>query len=507
MPSFRDLRVKHKITAITLITILAVSLLSSGVYVTVENRRARAAIVDELTTIAGIVADNSTAALVFNDPAAAEETLAALKAKPDIFGAAIFRRDGSPFASYAAGASNDRSTDFKAAPDARRATSGEALSRVRVRDDLLELATPIRLDGEVVGTLVLRSSLVQITAALLTYAGIVLAVLSISMLIAFALISRLQRVISTPIERLLRTMESVSANQDYTVRAQPNGRDELGSLIDGFNDMLAQIQRHEEVLHGARHQAESASRAKSDFLANMSHELRTPLNAILGFSEVLMKEMVGPLGQPRYREYAFDIHESGQHLLALINDILDLSKVEAGRVELVDDVIDVGALVEKAVRLVADRAAQAKVEIRVLAAPDLPRLVADERLVKQALLNLVSNAVKFTPEGGRVDVSLSLAADGSFHLGVRDTGIGIAESDIERVLTPFCQVESTLSRNYQGTGLGLPLTKSFMEMHGGTLELTSRLGEGTEVILRFPANRVRRAPGDPSSQEKAAISA
>lgn len=505
MPSFRDMRVKHKITAITLITILAVSLLSSGVYVTVENRRARAAIIDELTTIAGIVADNSTAALVFNDPAAAEETLAALKAKPNILGAAIFRRDGSPFASYAAGASGDYSTSWKPATDPRRAASGGI--RSRVRNNMLELATPIRLDGEVVGTLVLRSTLVQITAALWTYAGIVVVVMAISMLIAFALISRLQRVISTPIERLLTTMESVSANQDYTVRAQPNGRDELGSLIDGFNDMLAQIQRHEEVLHGARHQAESASRAKSDFLANMSHELRTPLNAILGFSEVLMNEMVGPLGQPRYREYAVDIHESGQHLLALINDILDLSKVEAGRVELVDDVIDVGALVDKAVRLVADRAAQAKVEVRVLAAPDLPSLIADERLVKQALLNLVSNAVKFTPEGGRVDVSLSLEADGGFRLGVRDTGIGIAESDIERVLTPFCQVESTLSRNYQGTGLGLPLTKSFVEMHGGTLELTSRPGEGTEVILRFPAKRVQYAPGDPSSHEKTALSA
>ena len=505
MPSFRDLRVKHKITAITLITILVVSLLSSAVYVAVESRRARSAIADELTTIAGIVADNSTAALVFNDPAAAEETLAALKAKPDIVGASIFRRDGSLFASYADGASDGGSTNRKAARNPRRAAGVAALRRVR--GEQLELALPIRLDGEVVGTLVLKSSLARITAALWTYVGIVLAVMAISMLFAFALISRLQRVISAPIERLLKTMESVSASQDYTVRAQPNGRDELGSLINGFNDMLAQIQRHEEVLHGARRQAESASRAKSDFLANMSHELRTPLNAILGFSEVLMNEMVGPLGQPRYREYAFDIHESGQHLLALINDILDLSKVEAGRVELVDNVIDVGTLVEKAVRLVADRAEQAKVEIRVLAAPDLPKLVADERLVKQALLNVVSNAVKFTPEGGRVEITLSLTADGSFRLGVRDTGIGIAEPDLERVLTPFFQVESTLSRQFQGTGLGLPLTKSFIEMHGGRFELNSRLGEGTEVTLRFPAARVHRPQAIPTSDAKSALSA
>jgi len=517
MPLLRDLRVKHKITAITLITILVVSLLSSGVYVEIENRRARSAVVDELTTIAGIVADNSTAALVFDDPAAAEETLAALKAKPDIVGGAIFRRDGSLFASYAAGVTGNPSARGtagrgtavrgKAPAVTRPAASAEAARRISVRDDRLELTAPIRLDGEFVGTLVLRSSLARISAAQRTYIGIVLAVMAVSMLIAFALISRLQRVITTPIERLLQTMRSVSASQDYTLRAEPHGRDELGSLIDGFNDMLGQIQRHEGILHGARHQAESANRAKSDFLANMSHELRTPLNAILGFSEVLMNEMAGPLGQPRYREYAVDIHESGQHLLALINDILDLSKVEAGRVELVDDVIDVGALVEKTVRLVADRAEQSEIEIRVLASPDLPRLIADERLVKQALLNLVSNAVKFTPSGGRVDIAASLEADGSFRLGVRDTGIGIAESDIERVLTPFCQVESTLSRNYQGTGLGLPLTKSFVEMHDGTFELTSRLGEGTEAALRFPAERVRQAPSGQSADRTAALSA
>jgi len=507
MPFLRDLRVKHKITAITLITILVVSLLSSSVYVAIENRRARSAVVDELTTIAGIVADNSTAALVFDDPAAADETLAALKAKPDIVGGAIFRRDGSLFASYAAGVSGDPSARWRAAADARQAANAEAARRIRLRDDLLELAVPIRLDGEAVGTLVLRSSLARISAAQWTYIGIVLVVMAVSMLIAFALISRLQRVITTPIERLLKTMGSVSASRDYTLRAEPHGRDELGSLIDGFNDMLGQIQRHEESLLGARHQAEAANRAKSDFLANMSHELRTPLNAILGFSEVLLNEMAGPLGQPRYREYAVDIHESGQHLLALINDILDLSKVEAGRVELVDDVIDVSALVEKTVRLVADRAEQTEIEIRVLAPPGLPRLIADERLVKQALLNLISNAVKFTPSGGRVDVTESLDADGGFRLGVSDTGIGIADTDIERVLTPFCQVESSLSRNYQGTGLGLPLTKSFVEMHGGTLELTSRLGEGTEVALRFPAKRVRHAPSGQSSDQKAALSA
>ena len=515
MQFLRNLPVKQKITAITLFTILVVSLLSSTVYVVIESGRARSALVDELKTIAGIVADNSTAALVFNDPSSAEETLSALKAKTDIIGAAIFRRDGSLFATYAAGSSDYRPLDQKAAKEgplttassANRPASGDGLNSVRFHDDRLELAAPILLDGDVVGTLVLRSNLDQIASSLWTYILTVLAVMAVSLGVAFVLIARMQRVISTPIERLRKTMETVSAEQDYTVRAESHGRDELGSVIDGLNHMLAQIQRHEEVQRRAHQQAEAANRAKSEFLANMSHELRTPLNAILGFSEVLMREMAGPLGQPRYREYATDIHDSGRHLLAVINDILDLSKIEAGRVELIDGEIEVGPLAHKAARLLAERAEQADIEIRLLSEPDLPILIADERLVRQALLNLLSNAVKFTPRGGRVEICLSLASDGTLCVRVRDTGIGIAESDLKRVLTPFSQVESTLTRNYQGTGLGLPLTKSFVEMHGGSLELKSSLGDGTEVTLRFPAERVRPPPMSDRGESKAALSA
>lgn len=515
MQFLRNLPVKHKITAITLFTILVVSLLSSIVYVVIEGGRARNAIIDELKTIAGIVADNSAAALVFNDPSSAEETLSALKAEADIIGATIFRRDGSLFATYAVGppdhlplhqtSAKDRLLIAAASVNAM-ASEGD-LDQVQFHDDLLELSAPILLDGEVIGSIVLQSSLHRIASSLWTYILIVLAVMLVSLALAFVLVSRLQGVISTPIERLLKTMKTVSAEQDYSVRAEPYGRDELGRVIDGFNHMLAQIQRHEEVLRKAHQRAEAANRAKSDFLANMSHELRTPLNAILGFSEVMMREMAGPLGEPHYREYATDIHDSGRHLLEVINDILDLSKIEAGRVELVDGLIELEPLAEKAVRLVAERAKQAEVEIRLVAEANLPKLIADERLVKQALLNLLSNAVKFTPRGGRVEVCLALAANGTLCLRVRDTGIGIAETDLERVLTPFSQAESSLTRNYQGTGLGLPLTKSFVEMHGGSLELKSSHGEGTQVTLRFPAKRVQLRPESDRADARSARSA
>jgi HAMP domain-containing protein len=279
MQLLRNLPVKQKITAITLFTILVVSLLSSTAYVVIESGRARSAIVDELKTIAGIVADNSTAALVFNDPSSADETLSALKAKTDIIGAAIFRRNGSLFATYAAGSPDYRPLGQQAAKErplsagsiANQPASEGGLNAVRFYDGLLELVAPILLDGEVVGTLVLRSNLDQIASSLWTYILIALAVMLFSLGIAFVLISRMQRVISTPIERLRKTMETVSAKQDYTVRAESHGRDELGSVIDGLNHMLAQIQRHEEVQRKAHQQAEAANRAKSEFLANMSH--------------------------------------------------------------------------------------------------------------------------------------------------------------------------------------------------------------------------------------------
>ena len=489
MRLLQNLSVKHKITAITLATILVVSLLSSTVFVMIEGRSARLAIVGELNTIAGILADNSTAALAFDDPVSAEETLSALKAKTNVIWAAVFRRDGSLFASYPVG----RSAHALSYADVSTLQPGPEVQNPHVvsfHDHGVELTVPILLDGEVVGAIIIQSNLDQIASALRTYVTIALTVTLISLVIAFSLISRMQGIISKPIKRLLETMESVSRKQDYSVRVPTNSNDELGSLTDSFNHMLAQIQQHEESLCAARQQAETANRAKSEFLATMSHELRTPLNAILGFSELMMREMAGPHGAPQYREYSADINESGRHLLDVINDILDISKIEAGQLELTEELIEPSDLAERALRLVADRAVEAGTEVHLIADPGLPLLLGDERLVKQALLNLLSNAVKFTPDGGSIVVRLRLNGEGALQMSVRDNGIGIAEVDYERVLTPFGQVENTLSRSYPGTGLGLPLAKSFTEMHDGELQLRSTLGQGTEITLQFPSRRV-----------------
>ena len=246
----------------------------------------------------------------------------------------------------------------------------------------------------------------------------------------------------------------------------------------------------ETAMREAKEAAETANRSKSEFLANVSHELRTPLNAIIGFSEVMEHEMFGKLGNEHYRDYARDIRLSGTHLLEVINDILDLAKVEAGKVELQEQTIDLEKVIEATVRLVRERAGSRNIDLSVRIPERLPQLWADERKVKQILINLLSNAIKFTPEGGAVTVSAERDSSDMVRLAVSDTGIGIAKESIDVVLQPFGQVDSALSRKHTGTGLGLPLTKSLVELHGGKLDFDSELGKGTTVIVRFPHERL-----------------
>jgi signal transduction histidine kinase len=265
-------------------------------------------------------------------------------------------------------------------------------------------------------------------------------------------------------------------------------------------DVTARKQE-EAALRHAKEQAEVANLAKTQFLANMSHELRTPLNAIIGFSEIMANQLLGPLGDGKYASYAQDIHESGNHLLAVINDILDMSRIEAGAVRLNETEVDIDVVANAAIRLLEQRADDAGLQLIKRIPSGRPALWADERLMRQVLINLLSNAVKFTPKGGQVVLAAGVAANGGVRLTVTDTGIGIAPENIAKALEPFGQVDSSLSRKYEGSGLGLPLVKSIVELHEGSLDIDSTPGAGTTVTVLLPPTRsVRRAAGSPAAE-------
>ncbi|MGE5201783.1 MAG: PAS-domain containing protein, partial [Acidobacteriota bacterium] len=257
-----------------------------------------------------------------------------------------------------------------------------------------------------------------------------------------------------------------------------------------LEDQGARLAELADDLSEQKTRAEEASRAKSRFVANMSHELRTPLNAIIGFSDLIESEALGPLGNSRYKSYAEDIRNSGQHLLSLINDILDFSKADADRLSLHEEIVDLEELLDGSVRMLLPRAAHDNVKLVLEPPPSALRLRADGKRLKQIVLNLLSNAIKYTPAGGKVTLCVAVEGDGTLEIAVRDTGVGIAEADQRKVLEAFVQVDNAPNRAHEGTGLGLPLTKRLVELHGGTLTLESQLGKGTIVRVVLPRERV-----------------
>ena len=509
--SFKHWSIRNKLNFIIVSVSLLVAILVTSTLVYFQIRQSREALTEELQTMAEMIGNNSAAAVLFGDRTAAREILSALRARPAVTSANLFKPNGEIFAHF-----NNQTTWNNIA-------NVPPLPGMMINDRLAVVTSAIRNDGEIIGYIEISHSLVPLHDVVNRFLIIAAAITLAAMFVAVPLAGLLQRLISSPLASLVATMQRVSAERDYGIRAVKTSFDETGVLIDGFNRMLERTQsQHAELeqyrrnleatvqertrdltqantkltdtiadLERAKTEAEAASRAKSEFLANMSHELRTPLNAIMGFSDVIRREMLGPLGTMKYREYASDIYSGGDHLLEIINDILDVSRIEVGKFKLDKSVVDIVPLLERSIRLVRADADGKQVRIRLESFPtEGIFLDCDPGRIRQILLNILSNSIKFNVTGGSITISIFVRD--LLTIVISDTGIGIAEADIPKVLQPFGQVESAFSRHYQGTGLGLSLSKTLTEMHGGNLELESLVGAGTTVTLTFPVLDARQ---------------
>ncbi len=504
--NLQNISIKRKLILMTMLTSSLALLLSSASFLIYDLISFRHLLTQDLATQAEIIGYNSAAAMAFKDEPAATATLSALTAKGDIVAAVLYGSDGKMFAQY-----------FRTArtlPEVLPARSQE--KGYRFEGQYLDVWHDVSLNGDRLGTLFLQSDMRQWSLRAKRYAGICLVFVLVSASFAFLVSSKLQKVISGPIVQLEDTMKMVSANKNYAVRAVKSYADEIGSLIDGFNTMLSDIQQRDwalrtandelqtrtqeleeevsqrknaqEELLKAKHVAEEASRAKSTFLANMSHELRTPLNAIIGYSEMLEEEARDSATAENVQDLQ-KIQSAGKHLLSLINDVLDLSKIEAGKMTLHLESFDVTAMIDEIVNAVQPAIEKNKNTLRVHLADEVGVMRADVTKVRQILFNLLSNACKFTDHGIiTVDVDQRREqGEDWIRLQVADTGIGISAKQKENLFQEFAQADTSIARKYGGTGLGLAICHRFVELMKGRIGVESQPGQGSTFTVHLPA--------------------
>ena len=481
---FHNLSIKSKITAIVMLTSFAALVAACVAFVSYELLTFRASMVRQLSLLADMTGKNCAVPLSFDHPEEAEVNLAFLSSDKEILAAGIYK-DGKLWARYPKA---EPESAFPSAPPTGAAS---------FKDRKLSLSRPILdPDDKPIGAIYLRSGLNEMHSALRQYVGIVAVVLVAASIVAFLIASRLQGVISQPLLELSSTARVVSEKKDYAVRARKHGDDEVGTLIESFNEMLAQIQKRETELQEARITAERANQAKSNFLSFMSHELRTPLTAIIGFSEMLITEIENQ-GRPEWVDDLRRVHDSGRYLLELINDILDISKIEAGKMDVHLETFDVPALVRDIKDVMRPLVERKNNQLIIECPDDLGVMQADRIKVRQCLLNLLSNASKFTENGTvRLEVRQKVKLEPHSSAGrsqlatlsfvVSDTGIGMTAEQIGKLFRAFTQADDSTSRRYGGTGLGLALTRKFCQMMGGDVTVTSEPGKGSTFTIELP---------------------
>ena len=514
---FNKISIKDKLTAIITLTSTIVVILSMSTMVLNEVLTFQREKVKELKALAEAIGSTTSAALVFGDIPAARETLATLSSRPSITAISIYKPNGELFTRYVTmqrltGPIEENILELVAENQSGASwwNNFTALLANATRNQM-DLVAPIVLDGENIGRIHIRADMQDLYSAVQRYAKIATVVLVAAISLAFFLSSRLQRIISRPILQLKTTMDRVSLQQDYSLRARRTTNDELGGLIEKFNEMLDIIQKRDtslaqyranleqdvatrteelsvanEELATALHEmatakdaAEAASRAKSQFLANMSHEIRTPMNGVLGMTELLL----GSGLTEKQRRFAFNVKRSGDSLLAIINDILDLSRIETGKLQLDQIDFDLRMLLEESVELLAETAHAKGLTLVCHVPHSLPTaLEGDPIRLTQIVTNLIGNAVKFTERG---EVVLYVAKEKetehevTLRFLVKDTGIGIAKEAQDRIFDSFSQADNTMARRYGGTGLGLSISKQLVALMGGSIQVQSEPGHGS----------------------------
>jgi signal transduction histidine kinase/CheY-like chemotaxis protein len=506
-----NLSIKNKLRVIILGTSAIVLLLASITVVIGDLITFRRQMVADLFVLADMVGKNSIAGLIFDDSMTVEENIAGLKANSHIVLVHIFVEDGTQFMSYV----NEKLpldtmernfatvSDYYTYHNILEPEKGKFEEDYFFDSNHIDILKPIIFKNKIIGTVYLQSDTKAFKNRLVWGGIVVVAVMLVSLLLAFGLASQLQRVITTPIYNLLKTMKVVSEDKDYSPRAKKMGNDELGNLVDVFNEMLtkierrdtelslyrdhltdlvdqrtAELQRQSTELAKARDQALAANKAKSTFLANMSHELRTPLNGILGYAQILIRDKSLSL---HHQEGIGVIQRSGEYLLTLISDVLDISKVEAGKLEIVPADFHLGAFLNSLAELFEMRAGQKEIAFVYKASTNLPTTIhADEKRLRQILINLLGNAIKFTKQGTvvfKVDY-----VDDQFYFKITDSGIGIAEEELDKIFLPFQQSGNQYNKA-EGTGLGLSITKKLIDMMDGELRVESVLGKGSSFLV------------------------